>query len=136
MTVEDLMALGPDELAREAGLAVMASEDLKPEEDKLQLGPEYDPIEIGRRILQRIERQFYRLVCSDDRAEEKDRTSIKAAAGFGNVTLAGTLITILTGPLHVQHSIAIVAAAFLVKYVFNPAGDELCEFWQERLSHF
>ncbi len=137
MTFEELMALGPEELVAEIGRATIANLKLSRSEpfvaDHLQLTPEYDPVEFGKRVLRRIERELYNLVCSNSASEEKERASIRAAAGLGNATLAGTLVTVLTTNFGVDHSVAIATSAFVVKYVFNPAGAELCQFGKERM---
>jgi len=138
MTIEELFALDQEDLVERIGKATIANQEFSsidiPFPDGLALTPGRDPLEAGRRVLERIERELHDLICSGGAAEKEDRASIKAAAGLGNVTLAGTLVAVLTGTFGVEHSVAIAASAILVKYVFNPAGDELCQFWSERIS--
>jgi hypothetical protein len=140
MSIEELLTLHEDALLDIIGRATfdnqVASRAEMPPEVQYQLAPEYDSIEVGRRVLHRVEQELCKLVCSDDAGDVKERNSIKSAIGLGDVTVAGTLVSILTSQFGVDHTVAVGTSAFITKFVIMPAGEELCSVWRERIARF
>jgi hypothetical protein len=97
------------------------------------LGVADDLRELGTRIYKRIMRELYSVVCGDATEDKKDRESILSSIGASDVVLGAAIAAVLTTTFGMAPAVATVAAALLIKRIFNPAGGEICQFWGQKL---
>ena len=104
--------------------------------EPLGIAPSEDPSQVGVRVLHRIERELYQVLCASDAKHQEERNSIRSAIGLGDAELTAALVIVLTSVFAVSNYVSVVAAAFIVKYVLRPAKDEFCDTWLRRISTF
>lgn len=90
--------------------------------------------ELGRRVFRRLYRELYQLLCGQNQDDTDDRQKITNALGLDEVTLGSALASILIGSFGVAPAIATIAAVIIVKRVFSPTFEEVCQLWSEQLT--
>ena len=98
------------------------------------MGPLDDLRELGRRLVGRWNRELFKVMCGDDKADQKDRESLLQSIGLGDVAIASAVTAVLVSSFAVAPAIAIVIAALVVKRIISPGGAVACEFWAEKLA--
>lgn len=87
-------------------------------------------VNVGERVLRRLEREAYKLICGDTQQDIDDREAL----GLTGDVLIGVLTTALTAGLSVGPQVAAVVAAIIVRRLAHPTMNELCQVWSERLN--
>ena len=114
--------------------AVVAGFDPEVSYDQAAMGPLDDIRKLGRRIFARWEKETYRMLCGGGADDTNDRQAIKDALGIGGTALATYLATTLVATFALAPAVAVVIGAIVVRRYFNPAYDEFCSVWSERIG--
>lgn len=85
---------------------------------------------LGKRILNRWNKELYTLVCVHEDDDQKARRAILGALNLGEAAVIGAVATALL-TLGVAAAIAAALAPLIVKRFIWPAKDELCQAWGE-----
>lgn len=93
-----------------------------------------DLLQAAERVFRRLNRELHRLFCGSDSDDRDDRNRIRDALGMGDLVLASAISHVLVGSFGLAPVIATVAAALLVKRVFQPTAEELCAHWAAKLD--
>ncbi len=105
----------------------------QPKYDSETMGLMDDLKSIGRRLLNRWNKELYGLVCGAKAGDQKDRNEILKALNLGETAViaavAGALIA-----LAVPAPIAAALAPLITKKFIWPAKDELCDAWGESIA--
>jgi hypothetical protein len=101
--------------------------DAPVDKDDLVRGPEL--FELGQRIFWRWSGTLHRFICSPSGDDADVKSQLLEAIGSKGGGLTALTAGILVSSFGVSPAIAAVVAALLLKLVFQPAGDEICEFW-------
>ena len=140
MNLDDLSQLTQDQLIAEIGRATIQNQRASLAEfelpEPLGMSPSDDPMSVGLRVLHRIERELYQLLCAPGPEHQEERNSIRSAIGLGNPELTAALVIVLTSIFAVDNYVAVAASAFIVEYILRPAQDEFCDTWFRRISTF
>ena len=96
------------------------------------LGIADDAKQLGRRLYVRISHELHELFCGSSNADAQDREKISKAIGLGD-GLVAAITGVLVSSFGLMPAIAAILAALLAKRIFEPAGDEVCSFWTEKL---
>ena len=89
--------------------------------------------EIGKRVLNRWNREAYKVVCGKDTKEKESRDELRKALGLGDAAGAAALTPLLLLIPGMPIALAPVLAAFIIRTFAAPALDELCGYWAEQL---
>jgi hypothetical protein len=89
--------------------------------------------EMGTRILDRWERELYRLLCGDGGGAKDERDKLRSALRLQETALIGGITTALIA-IGCPPFIAPLIAAIIVKSGINPAWEEACRIWGEKLG--
>jgi hypothetical protein len=89
--------------------------------------------ELGRRIVRRLSRELYKLLCGTDPEDSSDRKKLADVLGLGEAAVAGALTGILVTGFGVAPAIATLVAVLIAKRIIAPTLDEFCKFWGEQL---
>ncbi|MBR0681138.1 hypothetical protein GXW74_11625 [Roseomonas eburnea] len=92
-----------------------------------------DLLDLGGRILRRWERELHAVVCGTAKEDAEDRKTILAQIGADDAALGAALGAVLVG-MGASAAVAVVLAAFILKRILKPAGQEACKKWSERLG--
>ncbi|TCO72119.1 hypothetical protein [Rhodovulum euryhalinum] len=127
-----LVMLGKQEkaIAREPSLALQPM--LDPDYDSTHMGLVDDLKDLGRRIVARWSRALYELVCGGQ-GEDADRKKLFEALNVGEAAAIGAVTALLLG-MAVPPPVAAAASVVIVRKFLLPAGDEVCDFWGEKLD--
>lgn len=98
------------------------------------MGPMSDLVTLGRRILDRWNRELYKVMCGGDPDDKEDRESLLKSVGLSDVAVAAAMSSVLIGSFAVAPAVATIIAALVVKRLLIPGGAVACEFWKERLQ--
>lgn len=90
-------------------------------------------VNLGRRIVDRLHRELYELLCGDDGNKGGERDKLRKALKLDQAALIGAITTALMA-LSVPALIAPLVAAVIVKSGIEPAWQETCKLWGEHLS--
>lgn len=102
--------------------------------DGTTMGTLDDLRDLGRRLLSRWTRELYKVVCGSLDDDKTDRESIIKSLGIGDIAVGGAIAAVLVGTFAVAPAVATVIAALIVKRIIKPAGEEICEYWGEKLK--
>jgi len=97
------------------------------------MGPKEALRAIGERVLNRWNREAYKLICGSDKEVAKEREDLSRAFGLGDAAAAGALCSALLLIPGMPVALAPVIAVILVKRFFGPGIDEFCGYWKENL---
>lgn len=90
-------------------------------------------LDLGRRLVDRLNRELYRVLCGEEEGDRAEREKLKASLRLSEAAMIGgiatTLMAIGTPPF-----VAPLAATVIVKSGVQPAWEETCRFWGERLG--
>lgn len=90
---------------------------------------------LGRRILQRAERDAFGLLCGSDPDDKADRDALRGAFNLGSAAIIAHLAALLTGGVFsLPAAAAAVIAPILVNRFGGAAWETACEVWEERLT--
>jgi len=112
--------------------AIAEDPGYQPKYDSTTMGVD-DLKRIGRRIVDRWNRELHGLVCGGKAGDAKDREAILSALNLGEVAVIGAVATALMG-LAVSAPIAAALAPLIVRKFIWPAKDELCAAWGEGIT--
>lgn len=129
-----LEELGMRLKAAKAGVAGAADYDPTLVYDVQEMGPLDDLRELGRRLFRRFTRELHTLVCGAEAENKADRESIIKALGFGSIAVAGAITAVLVSTFAMAPAVATVVAALVVKRIIEPAGNTICDFWDDQLK--
>ena len=99
------------------------------------MGPLDEVRDLGRRLLARWMRELHKVACGSADEDKGDRESILKSLGLNDVAAGAAIVTVLVSTFAVAPAVATVIAALIVKRVIEPAGDEICKFWDEQLKN-
>lgn len=104
-----------------------------PAYDKDHMGIIDDLKELGTRIAMEAAKGLQKLICgSDDPEVTKNREALMAAAGLSEAAAIGAVTSLLL--TFASPVVAAAAAVVIVRLFLVPAGNEICEFWAEKLE--
>ncbi|MEO0429343.1 MAG: SGNH/GDSL hydrolase family protein [Pseudomonadota bacterium] len=86
---------------------------------------------IGRRLLKRLHRELFQLLCGEGEEDKKDRKKLSDALNLGPTAVAGALVQLLTVSFGLAPAVATVVAAVLMKRVLGPTLEDTCNVWGE-----
>jgi hypothetical protein len=129
-----LEQLGMRAQAAQAGVPGAAEYDPVITYDVQEMGSLDDLRDLGRRLLHRWSRELHHIACGSMDDDKKDRESIIMALGLGDVAIAATISSVLVTSFAVAPAVATVIAALVVKRIIEPAGETICEHWDELLK--
>lgn len=89
--------------------------------------------EAGKRIVDALHRQLFRLICGRGKEDVADRKAIADALKVGGGALVGVVATTL-GALAVPAGVAAIAAPILARRILSPTVEALCDTWSEALG--
>ena len=107
--------------------------EFEPEYEAQTMGPLDDIKAVGRKILNRWNKELYSLVCNKKGDDQKDRKAILDSLSLSETAVIGAVATTLL-TLGVAAAIAAPVAPLIVKRFIWPAKDELCEAWSEGIK--
>ncbi|MEL6768072.1 MAG: SGNH/GDSL hydrolase family protein [Pseudomonadota bacterium] len=84
---------------------------------------------IGKRLLKRLHRELYQLLCGDGDEDKEDRKALGDALNLGPAAVAAALVQLLTVSFGLAPAVATVVAAVLMKRVLGPTIEETCAVW-------
>jgi len=85
---------------------------------------------MGRRILNRWNKELYGVVCGGKSGDQKDRKAVLDSLNLGETAVIAAVASALL-TLGVYAAIAAALAPLIVKRFIWPAKDELCAAWGE-----
>lgn len=129
-----LEQLGMRAQATQAGAASATEYNPTLVHDVQEMGPLDDLRKLGRRLLRRWTRELHKVACGSADEDKSDRESIIKALGLGDIAVGGAITAVLIGSFAVTPAVATVIAALIVKRIIEPAGDTICDFWDEQLG--
>jgi hypothetical protein len=105
----------------------------------LEMMPAYESTEMGLaelralgwRLVRRWNRELHRLVCGSSDAQV--RQDLARALNLGEGTVIAVLMPCLLG-IGIPAALAVVLAPIIVRKFLVPAGDELCNAWEEAIG--
>lgn len=106
--------------------------DFEPKYHAETMGALDDIKALGRRILNRWNRELYGVVCGNKGNDRKDRKAVIDSLNVGEVAVIAAVASTLLS-LGVAAAIAAPLAPLIVKRFIWPAKDELCDTWGEEL---
>ena len=107
--------------------------EFEPEYEAQTMGPLDDIKAVGRKILNRWNKELYSLVCNKKGDDQKGRKAILDSLSLSETAVIGAVATTLL-TLGVAAAIAAPVAPLIVKRFIWPAKDELCEAWSEGIK--
>lgn len=84
--------------------------------------------ELGQKVLDRWQRELYRLMCGDGGTASAERDKLRSALGLEQAAMVGGISAALMA-IAVPPFIAPLLAAIIVKNGINPAWEVTCEVW-------
>ncbi|MVO95505.1 GDSL-type esterase/lipase family protein [Rhizobium leguminosarum] len=90
-------------------------------------------VELGKRIVDRLHRELYQLLCGDGGSASAERNKLRSALKLEQAAMIGAITTALI-TLSVPVLIAPLAAALIVKSGIEPTWEETCRLWGEKLG--
>jgi lysophospholipase L1-like esterase len=90
---------------------------------------------LGRRIVARLHRELFGLLCGASEADKADRTALREAIGVGEAALAAYLVGLLTGGAFALPAVvAAPVAALLMRRFFAATWEETCTLCGEKIG--
>jgi lysophospholipase L1-like esterase len=89
--------------------------------------------ELGQKVLDRWQRELYRLMCGDGGAATEERDKLRSALGLEQAAMVGAISAALMA-IAVPPLIAPLLAAIIVKNGINPAWEVTCEVWGKKFQ--
>ncbi len=141
LAIKKALSADEGELLEILGSRLMAI-DMEP-----SLAGSYDPIlpyaqpesfretsqELGQRLVLRLSKELYQLLCGQNQDDVGDRQKIADALGLGEATIAATLASVLISGFGVAPAIATLVSVIVVKRIWAPTLEEACKLWEEKL---
>lgn len=88
---------------------------------------------IGRRVVQRLSRELYDIVCGSDPQDAADRERLKEALRLDSASIVAALTAMLVG-IGVSGVVAPLVAALIYRAGIEPTIGELCAIWKDNLE--
>jgi hypothetical protein len=127
------LLLGLRAQAIEKAPALEDDPDFEPQYESQTMGPLEDVKALGRRILNRWNKELYGIVCGNSTADQAGRKAILNSLNLGEAAIiaavAGALLSMGIGA-----AFAAAVAPLIVKRFIEPAKDELCAAWGEAIN--
>ncbi|MEM9231671.1 MAG: hypothetical protein AAGB10_18915 [Pseudomonadota bacterium] len=135
---------GTDALFVLLGRQEKGLENAPEQADNPRFDPEYDEShmgvidtlrEAGQRVVMGAADGLHQLICGAENPDtEKNRQALLNAVGLSEATAIGATTTLLLTLPAITPMIAAAAAVVIVRLFLIPAGEDLCEFWAEKLE--
>jgi hypothetical protein len=106
--------------------------NLEPHYEATLMGPLEDIKSLGRRILNRWNKELHDIVCGNEKTDKTDRQAILNSLNLGEAAVIAAVATALLS-LGVVAALAAVLAPLIVKRFIWPAKEELCDAWGDAL---
>lgn len=90
-------------------------------------------VELGKRIVDRLHRELYQLLCGDGGDASAERDKLRKALKLEQAALIGAVATALM-TLSVPALLAPLVAAVIVKSGIEPVWQETCKLWGEQFG--
>lgn len=139
--VGELLLENEDELFEQLGRRAQAIEGPSALDDQFDFDVSFDLSgasdafrQLGARIYQRWEREAFGLVCGSGSGDGADREKLADAFGVGGTAVAAMITAGLASAFGLAPAIAAVIAAIVVKRFLQPAYEEFCVVWGDRLG--
>jgi hypothetical protein len=104
-----------------------------PKYDSQTMGLTDDLKKIGRKILNRWNKELHGLVCGAKPGDQKEREAILSSLNLGEAAVIGAVAGALMA-MAVPPPIAAALAPIIARKFILPAKDELCEAWGEAIA--
>jgi len=127
------LLLGMRAKAVERDPALKDDPDFEPKYEGATMGPLDDIKALGRRILNRWNKELYGVVCGSQTKDQESRKAVLDSLNLGETAVIAAVAGALVS-LHVFPALAAVVAPLIVKKFIWPAKDELCAAWGEGIK--
>lgn len=87
----------------------------------------------GQIFFERVNVQAYQLICGSQSQDSSQRQQVLDAFGVNRATVGAAIASLLIVQLGLAPAIATVVAALILRTVFQPAYEAMCEVWSEKL---
>jgi len=122
--------IGMREKAIDANPALKDDVEFEPQYEFETMGGLDELKAMGRRILNRWNKELYGVVCGGKSGDQKDRKAVLDSLNLGETAVIAAVASALL-TLGVYAAIAAALAPLIVKRFIWPAKDELCAAWGE-----
>ncbi len=127
------LLVGMRQRAIDKNPALADSPDFEPRYEAETMGALDDLRALGRRILNRWNRELHAAVCGKKSEDEKQRKAVLDSLNLGEAAVIAAVAGALLA-LQVPAALAAALAPLIVKRFIWPARDELCAAWGESLN--
>jgi hypothetical protein len=107
--------------------------DFEPKYDSTTMGLMDDVKALGRRILNRWNKELCGMVCGSTAGDQKERKAVLDSLNLGEAAVIAAVVGALLS-LGVAAAIAAAVAPLIVRRFIWPAKDELCTAWDEAIK--
>jgi hypothetical protein len=90
--------------------------------------------DLGKRIFARWNRTLHDFLCKASSEDQDLKSRVLQALSGKDVSASAILVGVLVGTFGLAPAVATIVSALVVKLVVQPAGDEICKFWDEQLA--
>lgn len=126
------LLLGMRARAIEKTPALQDNPDFEPKYDGQTMGAIDDLKALGRRILNRWNKELHGIVCGGTAGDKSGRSAIMNSLNLGEAAVIAAVAGALLSA-GAAAALAAAAAPLIVKRFIMPAKDELCEAWSEAI---
>ena len=102
--------------------------------DKDDLRRDSESVALGERIFRRWSEILHEFLCKPGKEDEELRGRVMAAIVGKDTGATALITTVLVTSFGVSIPIAAVVAALVIRLIVDPAADEVCKFWGEKLG--
>jgi hypothetical protein len=90
--------------------------------------------DLGRRIFARWSRALHDFLCKSSSEDQDLKSRVLSALSGKDVSATVVLVGVLVGTFGLAPAVATIVATLVVKLIAQPAGDEICKYWDEQLA--
>ncbi len=90
--------------------------------------------ELGARLLRRVHRELYNVLCGSNPEDERDRNKLRGAFGLSEEAIITSFMTVMISSLGIAPVLAPILAALLVRRFLKPIYEETCVFWGDQFD--
>jgi hypothetical protein len=131
VALEVLIGMRAKAIEKDPGLE--ENVDFEPKYEVATMGALDDVKALGRRVVNRWNKELYGVVCGKEAGDQKDRKAVLASLNAGEAAVIAAVATALLS-MGVVAALAAAVAPLIVKRFIWPAKDELCGAWGESLD--
>ena len=128
-----LVLIGMREKALAAEPALKDDPNLEVVYEGTTMGPLDDLKRLGKRVLNRWNKELYGICCGNESVDSKERAALLNSLNLGEAAVIAAVAGVLIS-LGVGAAIAAPLAPLIVRRFIWPAKDELCVAWRESIE--